>query len=304
LQFTLTITGLTATEAEALECALEEGSPLAVSRNEIDEERNRWELVAYFASEEEARGAARLLPGVGNIAVAPLPDTDWVRHSLEGLPTVAAGRFFLYGSHDRDKRRAGGISLEIDAGTAFGTGHHATTQGCLLALDALLKWRKPRRILDVGCGTGVLALAAAKALHAAALASDIDPEAIRVARVNAHVNGVFSLLNAVVASGLAHPLIRACVPYDLIFANILARPLIGLAQPISRALAPGGTLILSGMTRGQARAILAAYRNRGLIPIDKILRDSWSTLVLTKPNTRSIAAPGVEKHPDRFRAAG
>jgi ribosomal protein L11 methyltransferase len=282
MQFTLTIEGLTASQAQALEIAFEDArvSPLATSRNEIDEAKGLWQVIAYFANEDEAREAAGALPLRDSITVAPLPDIDWVRRSLEGLPPVIAGRFFLHGSHDRGKRRPGGVSLEIDAGTAFGTGHHPTTLGCLLALDALLKRRKPRRILDIGCGTGILALAAAKALRSSALASDIDPEAIRVTRSNVAQNEASPLIRTVTASGVAHPLIRAGAPYDLIFANILARPLISVAQPLSRVLAPGGTIILSGLTNDQARAVLATYRNRGLVPDRMISLASWMTMSL------------------------
>ena len=196
--------------------------------------------------------------------ITAVPNHDWVRQSLEGLPPVTAGRFFLHGSHDRCRRRAGGISLEIDAGTAFGTGHHGTTEGCLMALDHIIKKRRPRRILDVGCGTGVLAIAAARATRAKALASDIDPEAVRVTRHNARTNGVSPAIAAITAAGLNHPRLVATAPYDLIFANILARPLVSLAQGLSLILASGGALVLSGLTLDQCRWILAAYRNRGL----------------------------------------
>jgi len=298
-RFTLTIPGLPLAEAQALADRIDEDpacDSLAVAVNETDEAKGLWETVAYFADRADAEAACQKF-GDGEAAVAPIPVTDWVRQSLEGLPPVTAGRFFLYGSHDRSRRRQGGLSLEIDAGTAFGTGHHGTTEGCLVALDRLLKRRRPRCILDVGCGTGVLAIAAARAARTRALASDIDPEAVRVSRHNASRNSAAPLITALAAAGLHHRRIVAAAPYDLIFANILARPLVQLATGLSRALAPGGTLVLSGLTNDQQRWILATYRNRGLVPADRIGRGNWSTLVLTRPgkqNARTADAPGVK----------
>lgn len=254
--------------------------PLAVTINETDEARSLWETVAYFATAADADEAKRLLQLPSGI-VSELPDRDWVRHSLEGLAPVIAGRFFLHGSHDREVRRHGGVPLEIDAGTAFGTGHHGTTTGCLLAFDAILKRRKPERILDLGCGTGVLAIAAAQATKQNTLATDIDPEAVRVTRLNAALNGVAPLLRTVTAPGLRHTRIANDAPYDLIFANILARPLISLAHGLKTILAPGGMLILSGLTRDQIRWVSAAYRNRGLVAGRTLLLGNWATLVFT-----------------------
>jgi ribosomal protein L11 methyltransferase len=259
--------------------------PLAVTINETDESQNLWETVAYFANDTDAREAQRLLQLPSGI-ISTLPDTDWVKHSLKGLAPVVAGRFFLHGSHDRERRRQGGVSLEIDAGTAFGTGHHGTTTGCLLALDAILKRRRPERILDLGCGTGVLAIAAALAAKRKTLATDIDAEAVRVTELNAALNGVTPLLNGVTAPGLKHNLTAHGAPYDLIFANILARPLISLAQGLTSILAPGGNLILSGLTRDQVRWVLAAYRNRGLIPDQTLLFGNWATLTLANKRKR------------------
>jgi ribosomal protein L11 methyltransferase len=265
--------------------------PLAVTINETDEAKNLWETVAYFTADADAEDARRLLQ-LPSAFIAELPDKDWVRHSLEGLAPVVAGRFFLHGSHDRERRRHGGVPFEIDAGTAFGTGHHGTTAGCLLALDAILKRRRPERILDLGCGTGVLAIAAALAAKRKTLATDIDPEAVRVTELNAKLNGVAPLLHGVTAPGLKHTRIAHRAPYDLIFANILARPLIGLAQGLTSILAPGGNLILSGLTHDQVRWVLAAYRNRGHIPTHTSMLGNWATLTLASKR----------KRPKHFRA--
>lgn len=298
-RFTLTIPDQTHDGAAQLADAIDDDirlSPLAVTINETDEARGFWEVVLYFEDAADAASAADVLD-VEHPVIIPVPQADWVRQSLEGLAPVAAGRFFLHGSHDRFRRRAGGISLEIDAGTAFGTGHHGTTEGCLLALDRILKRRQPRRILDVGCGTGVLAIAAAKATGRAALASDIDPEAVRVTLANAASNGVRPRIRSFTAAGLKHPAIVASLPYDLIFANILARPLEALAQGLSEVLAPGGHLILSGLTRDQVRWIGAAYRNRGLVRSGQIFRGNWATLVFTRSQKKKH--PGG-RNPGRF----
>lgn len=289
-RFTLTIPGLSLPGAQVLAGRIEDSiahDPLAVTINEADERRSLWDTVAYFAEESEALAAGADFGG----AVAPLPETDWVRQSLQGLAPVTAGRFFLHGSHDRGRRRAGGIALEIDAGTAFGTGHHGTTEGCLAALDAILKRGRPRRILDVGCGTGVLAIAAARGSGARALASDIDPEAVRVTRLNAHLNLAASSVVAFTAPGLKDRRFADAAPYDLIFANILARPLVSLARGLSLILAPSGHLVLSGLTQDQVRWIRATYRNHGLVPVARIDRGNWASLVLTRPQTKRRPHP-------------
>jgi ribosomal protein L11 methyltransferase len=281
----LTVPALSLEAAEGMAGRFENDfriEPLAVTLNETDEAKNLWETVAYFATDAGAEEARRLLQLSSGI-ISELPDRDWVRHSLEGLAPVVAGRFFLHGSHDRDRRRQGGVPFEIDAGTAFGTGHHGTTAGCLLALDAVLKRRRPERILDLGCGTGVLAIAAALAAKRKILATDIDPEAVRVAGLNARLNGVTPLLNGVTAPGLKHTRIARGAPYDLIFVNILARPLIRLAHGLKALLAPGGTLILSGLTRDQIRWVSAAYRNRGLVSSQTLMLGNWATLVFNTP---------------------
>jgi ribosomal protein L11 methyltransferase len=259
--------------------------PMAVTINETDEAQALWETVAWFEDETLAEDARNHLVQPQAI-IAPVPDVDWVRRSLEGLAPVTAGRFFLHGSHDRNVRRSGGHSFEIDAGTAFGTGHHGTTAGCLSALDDILKRHRPRHILDLGCGTGVLAIAAAQALKTKALATDIDAEAVRVTIRNAELNGVRPLMNAATAAGLHHAVIRQSAPFDLIFANILARPLANLAQGLTSILAPGGHIILSGLTADQLRWIRACYTTRGLIPTRTIRNENWIALVMTKPKQK------------------
>ncbi len=272
--------------------------PLAVTINETDEAQNLWETVAWFEDDETAT-AARAHLGNPDAIIALVPDVDWVRRSLEGLAPVTAGRFFLHGSHDRDQRRSSGISLEIDAGTAFGTGHHGTTAGCLLALDEILKRERPIRILDLGCGTGVLAIAAAKALKQKALATDIDGEAVRVTFGNARLNRVTPLITAVIAAGLHHKVIKQAAPFDLIFANILARPLANLAQSLSSILAPGGKLILSGLTFDQLRWIKACYTARGLVPARCIRNGNWIALVMVNPKTKKRSG---KNFPERLSA--
>ncbi|MCA3560405.1 MAG: 50S ribosomal protein L11 methyltransferase [Aestuariivirga sp.] len=300
---TLTIPALSHDGANALASALEDSlriDPMAITINETDEAKGLWEVALYFETEQDAENA-RALDELKHGFIAPITQQDWVRQSLEGLAPVTAGRFFLHGSHDRDRRRPGGIALEIDAGTAFGTGHHGTTEGCLIALDHILKRRRPESILDVGCGTGVLAIAAAKATGRPAIASDIDPEAVRVTRANASLNGVKPRIASLVAAGLGHPRIAASGPYDLIFANILARPLVALSTGLARALAPGGNLILSGLTLEQMRWIEATYLSRGLALASRITRGNWATLVFTLPQKRK--RPGG-RTPGRLAFAG
>ena len=283
---TLTIGNLSHEAAHTLAEHIENNfrlDPLAVTINETDEANALWETVAWFESDEQAL-QARIDLDLPGAVIAPVPDLDWVKRSLEGLAPVAAGRFFLHGSHDRHVRRAGGISLEIDAGTAFGTGHHGTTSGCLEALDDILKRHRPRRILDLGCGTGVLAIAASQALKTKSLATDIDAEAVRVTMNNAALNGVKPLLRGQTAAGLHHTSIRGAAPYDLIFANILARPLATLAPGLCAILATGGHLILSGLTFDQKRWIAACYQNRGLTITKTIRNENWLAIVMTKPH--------------------
>ena len=272
---------------------------MAISINETDEAKAIWETVAWFSTRSEAE-AAREVIGIETAAIAEVENRDWVSESLAGLAPVSAGRFFLHGSHDRNLRSTGGIAMEIDAGTAFGTGHHGTTKGCLLAFDTLLKRTRPARVFDLGTGTGVLALAAAKALRRKVLASDIDAEAARVTALNARHNGLGPLVTAVTAAGLHAPAIHAHAPFDLIFANILAKPLERLATGIATLLAPGGHVILSGLTRDQERWILACYRTRGLVLVQALRLDNWVVLVMQR---KSAQQKTRKKYASRVKSA-
>jgi ribosomal protein L11 methyltransferase len=217
------------------------------------------------------------------VYVALLPDTDWIKLSQEGLPPVRAGRFFVYGAHDAGEVPKGVIPICIEAGMAFGTGHHETTALCLAVLSDLSKRRRFANVLDLGCGTGLLAIGAAKLWKRRVLASDIDPVAIEVTRANARANGEANLVHAVVADGLASPVLAARAPYDLVLANILAEPLTRLAPEIAKALARGGIAILSGLLHWQENLVLSFYRAQGLV-LRQTRRDgSWSALVLERP---------------------
>jgi len=220
------------------------------------------------------------------VRVIILPDADWIKLSQEGLPPVRAGRFFVYGAHDKGKVPHGVIPLRIEAGMAFGTGHHETTALCLAVLSDLAKRRRFANVLDLGCGTGLLAIGAAKLWRRRVLASDIDPEAIAVTRENAAINGEAPLVRALVADGLTHPTIAASAPFDLIVANILAGPLTHMAPAIAHALKPGGVLVLSGLLRWQENLVVSYYRPHGLI-LRRIRREGvWAALVLERPRAR------------------
>jgi len=207
---------------------------------------------------------------------------DWVAASLAGLAPVPAGRFVVHGAHDRARVPMNRIGIEIEAALAFGTGHHGSTRGCLLAFDELLKRRRPRQILDVGTGTGVLAIAAARALRRRILASDIDPQAVVIARENTRFNGAAAWVHVICATGLTDLRFRAGGPYDLVFANILLSPLQRLAKPIAAVVAPRGRVILAGLLPAHANGACAAYRMQGLMLERRLNVDGWVTLVLRR----------------------
>ena len=275
----------------ALELGLEEeGWPLSIF--EVDEKAAIFEVSAYVDEAEDgvAERLATLVPDdLANrqFEIEAVPDIDWVTKSLEGLKPVRAGRFLVHGSHDRDKRRIGDLAIEIEAGLAFGTGHHGTTIGCLLAIEHEASTRPIRHALDVGTGSGVLAIALAKRAKARVLASDIDPVATRVAKENVRLNGVAANVRTITATGLNGRAFRDDGPYDLVVANILAGPLAALAPAIRRAVAPGGTVILSGLLPQQRARIVAAYRGTGLLLRRSMIVEGWLTLVLKRP-ARSV----------------
>ncbi len=230
----------------------------------------------------EAPDAAYLSRIAGReITVAPLPDQDWIRLSQEGLPPVRAGRFFVYGAHDAGTVPHGVIPMKIEAGLAFGTGHHETTALCLAALSDIARQRQFFNVLDLGCGTGLLAIGAAKLWKRRVLASDIDPVAVEVTRDNAKANGVGPLVTAVTAEGLTNPLLANAAPYDLLIANILAGPLTQLAPAIQRALAPGAVLLLSGLLTNQEKLVTSFYQSLRFVGARR--SGPWSALVLEKP---------------------
>jgi ribosomal protein L11 methyltransferase len=246
-----------------------------------------WLVEIYFASpprEEAMRDMLR--PIVGPQAdTAPFDQVtqkDWVKASLEGLNPVRAGRVLVHGSHDRDQLRANDISIEIEASLAFGTGHHGTTAGCLLALNDVLKVRRPIRALDVGTGTGILALALALHVKRKVVAGDIDAEAIHVSRANARLNRAVHLLDLYVAPGVRHATANRVRHFDLVMANILARPLMRLSVAITRVMVGHGTLILSGLLIKDVPGVLAAYRMQGLTLVKHSQREGWATLVLKR----------------------
>jgi ribosomal protein L11 methyltransferase len=230
------------------------------------------ELVSLAAGDEVAQ----------HITFDTVEAKDWVKASLEDLVPVPAGRFIVHGQHDRARVPANKLGIEIEAALAFGTGHHGTTRGCLLLLDQVLRAHFPRRVLDLGSGTGVLAIAAAKALRRRVLASDIDPVSVAVARDNARLNGVGNLVQAIRATGFSAPQFAARGPFDLVLANILANPLRQMATPMAAHLAPSALVILSGLLPQQAQGVIASYRGRGLVLRRHLKIDGWSSLLMQR----------------------
>lgn len=258
--------------------------PLAVS---LFETKPAYVLEAYFegppALEDLHAGLLRAAPGLGPMHLEEVPDANWVAISQAALPPIRAGRFVVHGAHDRARAGFARNAIEIEAGEAFGTGHNGTTAGCLAALDALAKKRTFSRILDLGCGTALLALAAFRAFAGARiLASDSDPVATAVARENAILNRARGRVRVLTAAGLAHPRLRGAARYDLILANILPNTLIALAPALRHALAPGGVAVLSGILDHQAREVRAAYGAHGFRLQSVLHREGWTILTVAR----------------------
>lgn len=278
-------------QAETAVSKLEEGLPnlfssFSYSRSDTD----TWLVGAITtentAAEDEEHLVSTIAATIGyrqnTITSETVPEMDWVSHSLSNLKPVHAGCFVVHGSHHKDHALNGSVPILIDAGLAFGTGHHETTSGCLIILTELLKRRAILNVLDLGCGSGVLAIAAAKKTHRVVTATDIDPIAIDVTRQNAVRNQVSTNIRTAVADGLNHPAILSHAPYDLVFANILAKPLKGLAVALNKATDKNSLLILSGILTIQEASILSAYRMFGFALRKRSVIGEWSTLLLEK----------------------
>ncbi|MBZ9698172.1 MULTISPECIES: 50S ribosomal protein L11 methyltransferase [unclassified Mesorhizobium] len=270
----------------ALETAFEdEGLPIAVL--EVDEEADIHEVSLYADGDVEAV-EARLKDVLAGLALSrpvqreALPDIDWVARSLEGLKPVRAGRFFVHGAHDSRKRHSGELAIEIEAGLAFGTGHHGTTAGCLEMLEKVVRREHPRNALDLGTGSAVLAIAVAKLAHIPVLATDIDPVAVKVAAANARLNHVKGLIETVTAPGFHHPIFARRAPFDLIVANILARPLMRLAPQMAGHITLGGSIVLSGILDRQRDAVISAYVGQNFRHVSTLHREGWVTIHLKR----------------------
>jgi ribosomal protein L11 methyltransferase len=254
----------------------------------LPDETGPWRLELHFAEDPDQDAIRDMIRDIAGAAAAEalafetIAATDWVANALEGLKPVRAGRFLVHGAHDRDAVRCGEFGIEIEAALAFGTGHHGTTRGCLEHFTAVLRRRRPFRVVDIGTGTAVLAIGAAKALRQPILAGEIDPDSVRIAHENAALNGVGHWLRPVKAAGLQHPALRGQRCYDLVFANILARPLRKIAPEVAKATADGGELILSGLLPGDLPGVLSAYRAQGFALASKREIEGWLSLTLRR----------------------
>jgi ribosomal protein L11 methyltransferase len=291
-EVTTTIASLSCDEPTARRLVLDLGDsfdPENTACSAFEAGNGQWRLEIHFReAPDEAAVAALVAKAAGEAATATLEFSqtaaaDWVARSLAGLTPVEAGRFTVHGAHHRAGVGPNRIGIEIEAALAFGTGHHGTTRGCLLALDGLLKRRRPRSVLDVGTGSGVLAIAAARTLRCPVNAVDIDALAVGVARANARLNRAAASIAFARANGPSTRSVRRRAPYDLIFANILLTPLQRMAVGLSTLAAHGGRVVLSGLLPSQAQAAISIYRAQGLTLERRIVLEGWTTLVLMKP---------------------
>lgn len=260
----------------------------AVSTEEAT--RVSWRIDAFCHDEESAQACVAIIESEGDGLSAShekLDDKDWVAESLKGLPAVEAGPYYVAGAHELTRLEGGRIPVWIEAGPAFGTGHHGTTKGCLEALADVAKKRKLGKVLDIGTGSAVLAIAAMKSGASMAVASDIDPESIRIAKINADNNKMGRNLHLLVATGANNAFIRNQGKYDTVMANILARPLVSLSSDITKLTKPGGYIILSGLLTHQEPQVKAAFAGRNLAMVDRRRLGAWSTLVFKKPAQKS-----------------
>jgi ribosomal protein L11 methyltransferase len=283
----------TAQPAERIARALEEADPSPMAVGVFERGEGRFEVFAHYEDEPCRDTLLALIAkaagddATGPLNIADIAAQDWVTLSQGQRGPVRAGRFFVHGSHDRDRAPSHRYTIEIDAGRAFGTAHHASTRGCLLALDALLKRKRPRIILDIGTGSGILAIAAANAFKRPVLATDSDPVAAAVARDNARLNCARRLVCVREASGFADPLLRG-LKADLILANLLERAHYALAPRFARHVAPDGIAVLSGLTDAQARGIEARMHAHGFAMEKRFIIDGWTTLVMVRRNARAM----------------
>ncbi|KPF42398.1 50S ribosomal protein L11 methyltransferase [Rhizobium sp. AAP43] len=260
----------------------------AIATTEVDEKADIWEASIYMMAEDEDEVRPRFEGCIKEdfpdaiVAREIIPDIDWIAKSLEGLKPVRAGRFLVHGSHDRDKVQPHDLAIEIDAGQAFGTGHHGTTAGCLEVIETVVRSRKVRNALDLGTGSGVLAIAVRKMIKVPVLATDIDPIAVRVARDNARRNKVVEGIDFRTAPGFHSTAFAQHAPFDLIIANILARPLIKMAPQLVQHLAKDGSVILSGILAAQRWKVISAYSGAGLSHVRTIWRNGWVTIHFTQ----------------------
>ena len=273
--------------AQGLSDAMERLIPEPTSTGvfETEDGSDLQEVGGYFSEPPDAAALALLAAAFGAqpFVVSELPETDWVAHVRRELAPVRAGRFFVYGSHDADKVPGDAVALLIEAALAFGTGHHGTTLGCLRALDRLIvEGFSAARVADIGCGTAVLAMAAARVWPATILASDIDPVAVDVSLGNLRANDMDGAVICIEAAGFDHPDLHANAPYDLVFANILKGPLVALAPDVAQHLRPGGYAILSGLLNEQAQGIIEVYGQNGVALIRQDAIGEWTTLTLQK----------------------